>query len=685
MRKSGGLTLIELAIVLVVIGILLGLGAGLISVLIKRLKYNESKEIVDAGVHAIIGYSVSTGRLPSSANLTSVLRTTKDSYGKDLAYVYDDSLANTTLTSLCGLTSTKLTVRVCDDPSCTSSTDISNVAFILISGNGNYNNQTHGTLNVTNPTTVTIYPFGTQVDNFQVPGDDDPDRVEGYDDIVKWVALHEIQSAQGCETLTIISPNTLPPAVEDSAYAYQLKAKGGKPPYTWSGTAGGGLSVGSDGLISGTVNLEPGNTGTLSSCTGTITVNATVQDSEGQTRSGTFTIPVRARDVEIITNNLPDAYEGTSYSANLTSIGGSGSYTYSLVSGNLPPGLSLSASGQITGTPPTDSGCSEDVYSFSVKVDSCTSYTKGFSITLRDPDCGGGGGGGGGGSCTPLFISPSSGTTFNANVGSYFSQTILVAGGQAPISNTQCDPTTSCNGLTISCGATSAVISGTPTSPGVCSFTVSYQDSCSPPQTITASYSVVISCPTLTGFADTISGAQICYPYYATISALGGSPPFTWLMTSGSLPLGVNFCTGNTSQTCTISGNAVSDYPGNYNFVVQVQDACTQTYSQPFSISVSYPPGNEGSEMQSCVGLGGIDIDESGGADLSYKVNNTGTCDEITGSTRFNLGNKYYVYSDDNCTNLLCILDFCQLWAVEWSNGVSNCRVRINSSCQLSD
>ena len=58
MRKSGGLTLIELAIVLVVIGILLGLGAGLISVLIKRLLYNESQEIVDAGVHALIGYAV---------------------------------------------------------------------------------------------------------------------------------------------------------------------------------------------------------------------------------------------------------------------------------------------------------------------------------------------------------------------------------------------------------------------------------------------------------------------------------------------------------------------------------------------------------------------------------------------------------------------------------------------------
>ena len=676
MRKSGGLTLIELAIVLVVIGILLGLGAGLISVLIKRLKYNESKEIVDAGVHAIIGYAVSTGGLPTSANLTSVLRTTKDSYGKDLAYVYDDSLAN--VTSLCGLTSTNLTVRVCDDPSCTSSTDISNVAFILISGDGNYNNQTHGTLNVTSPTTVTVYPFGTQVDNFQVPSDNDPDRVEEYDDIVKWVALHEIQSAQGCETLTIISPNTLPQAVEDSAYAYQLKAKGGRSPYTWSGTAGSGLSVGADGLISGTVNLEPGNTGTLTSCTGTISVSATVQDSEGQTRTGNFTIPVRARDVEIITNNLPDAYEGTSYSASLTSIGGSGSYSYSIVSGSLPPGLSLSASGQITGTPPTDSGCSEDVYSFSVKVDSCTSYTRGFSITLRDPDCGGGGGGGG--SCTPMTITPASGTTFNANVGSYFSQTILVAGGQAPVSNIQCDPGTPCNGLSLSCASTSAVISGTPTAPGTCSFTVSYQDSCSPPQTITASYSVVIGCPALTGFADTLSNGQVCDPYSGTITALGGASPYTWTLTSGSLPYGVNFCTANTTQTCAISGADVIDYPGTYSFNVQVQDVCGQIYSQVFQINIT-----QGTVDPNCIN-NGIDVDEAVSGSLYYTDDQGTTCTRIRNSTRFYLGRTYTIFRDNNCTQQLCTLNFCQLWDVEWQNNFSNCRVTIDDlNCTLVD
>ncbi len=695
MRKERGLTLVELAIVLIVLGILLGIGAGIIGTLIKRVKFNESREIVSAAVEGIVGFATSSGRLPTDAELSSAVRTLKDSYGKDLAYVYDQDLTASSPYGLCGLTSTNITVRICQDSGCSTVTQtINNVAFIVISGNGNYNNQTSGTQGVNSPTTIDVFEYGVNVDNYA----GDLNRVEPYDDIVKWVTLHEIQTAQGCEALTITSPSTLPSAVEDEPYSYQLQAKGGRPPYTWSLDSSNpdfstiGLSLSPDGTISGTINFSNATPsvdddsipGAVVGCSGQIEFTVTVTDNAGQSVSQNFTIPVNAKPVEIITNTLPDAYEGTPYTADIEAIGGSGTYNFQVVSGSLPPGLSLNNStGEITGTPPTDTGCSEGVYNFGIQASSCTTATKGFSITLRDPDCGGGGGGGG--ACTPMSITPSSGSTFNAYVGIYFTQTILVAGGQPPISNTQCDPNSSCNGLSISCGSTSAVISGTPTAPGTCSFTVSFQDSCSPPQSITANYTVIIGCPTLTGFADTLSNGQVCYPYSGTITALGGSPPYTWALTSGSLPFGVDFCTGNTTQTCTISGSDIIDYPGTYNFNVQVQDACGQIYSQPFSITVSYPPGSEGNEMQDCVNDGGIDIDELPGVTLFYKVNNTGSCLPITGSTRFTLGNEYYIYSDNSCISFLCTLNFCQLWDIEWQNSFSNCRVRIDSNCVLYD
>jgi len=75
MRRERGLTLIELAIVLIVLGILLGIGAGIIGVLIKRVKYNESKEIVSAAVEGIIGYVISTGELPG--NESEILKTVR--------------------------------------------------------------------------------------------------------------------------------------------------------------------------------------------------------------------------------------------------------------------------------------------------------------------------------------------------------------------------------------------------------------------------------------------------------------------------------------------------------------------------------------------------------------------------------------------------------------------------------
>lgn len=60
--------------------------------------------------------------------------------------------------------------------------------------------------------------------------------------------------------------------------------------------------------------------------------------------------------VEIETEDpLPDAQEGSPYSLTLTATGGSGTFTWSLVDGALPGGLTLSSNGVISGTP-TDDG-----------------------------------------------------------------------------------------------------------------------------------------------------------------------------------------------------------------------------------------------------------------------------------------------------------------------------------------
>ena len=192
MRKERGLTLIELAIVLIVLGILLGIGAGIIGVLIKRVKYNESKEIVNAAVEGIIGYVISTGKLPTDTELSNTVRTTLDAQGKPIAYVYDSDLATS---NICTATSTKITIEICSDINCSPPIQtINNVAFVIISGNGNYNNQTAGTQGVSSATTIRVYQYGVSVDNYT----GDIDREEPYDDIVKWVSLNELKPKVGC-------------------------------------------------------------------------------------------------------------------------------------------------------------------------------------------------------------------------------------------------------------------------------------------------------------------------------------------------------------------------------------------------------------------------------------------------------------------------------------------------------
>src|SRR5262245_42370068 len=62
--------------------------------------------------------------------------------------------------------------------------------------------------------------------------------------------------------------------------------------------------------------------------------------------------------LQIVTSSLPDATFGVMYSAPLTASGGTPGYTWSIVSGTLPPGLTLNVTvnGTAIGGIPTGTG-----------------------------------------------------------------------------------------------------------------------------------------------------------------------------------------------------------------------------------------------------------------------------------------------------------------------------------------
>jgi hypothetical protein len=141
--------------------------------------------------------------------------------------------------------------------------------------------------------------------------------------------------------LTITTVTLLNGAV-GAGYSQFLGVTGGASPYTWAVTAGAvppGLSLGSDGHISGTPLLA-----------GVFTFTATVTDHLSVQASAALSISVVSGALEIVTTSLPPGTLGQSYSAQFTAVGGGGVYTWVVISGTLPPGLTLSSDGVVSGT-----------------------------------------------------------------------------------------------------------------------------------------------------------------------------------------------------------------------------------------------------------------------------------------------------------------------------------------------
>jgi Putative Ig domain/Right handed beta helix region len=79
----------------------------------------------------------------------------------------------------------------------------------------------------------------------------------------------------------------------------------------------------------------------------------------------------------ITTTTLPDGFATVPYSARLTATGGTAPYTWSRVSGSIPPGLTLAANGVIKGTPTT-----QGVYDLTVKVTDAAGHSATQPLTI---------------------------------------------------------------------------------------------------------------------------------------------------------------------------------------------------------------------------------------------------------------------------------------------------------------
>ena len=231
--NSSGFTLVELAIVLVIVGLLIGVGSGMMGVLSTAIKVRQTKDSLDDNMQAVASWASANNRLPKLSEFNSgtpVAKTQMDSWAHPFVFLYYSSLAPNTATkdTICGRRSTPLTVT-----SSNPTTTISNVAYAILSGGDSGASTLNSTLNgsllgVAFNAAIPRLPSSNISVGGIATGTITIDPVNN--DIVRWVTLDELRSKVGCQGAPLkIVNNELPFGAAPNSYSATISADGGVP------------------------------------------------------------------------------------------------------------------------------------------------------------------------------------------------------------------------------------------------------------------------------------------------------------------------------------------------------------------------------------------------------------------------------------------------------------------------
>ncbi len=224
-----GFTLVELAVSMVVIGILLGLGMSMVGPLMTTIKVRESKENLGAAVESINSWASGNNRLPDSTLLPTVVRSSQDAWGRDFIYVYVENLAPGTATkdTICGRRSTLL--KLVDTN--ISATAIDNVAFLVFSKGDDDDSKTFFTSGTLTPVSGPLNVGDKIKKNAYLPLTATGTTTITTDsslDLVRWVTIDELRTKIGCQGAQLkILNNELPPGNVGNPYSVNIYADGG--------------------------------------------------------------------------------------------------------------------------------------------------------------------------------------------------------------------------------------------------------------------------------------------------------------------------------------------------------------------------------------------------------------------------------------------------------------------------
>jgi hypothetical protein len=360
----------------------------------------------------------------------------------------------------------------------------------------------------------------------------------------------------GAPTLTLTPAAGALNAAYGAAYSQAFTAGGSPGPYTYAltGALPAGLSF-SGGTLSGTPTAP-----------GSFPVTVTATDS-GLTGTGApfsiaqnYTIEVGAPTVVVAPATLPGGTAGQAYSQTVSASGGVAPYSFSVSAGSLPTGLNLSSGGVLSGTP-TASGS----FSFTVTASDANTQTGSLAYTVVI-------------GVPTLSLLPA--TLPNGAGASPYTATFTASGGIAPYTYAISAGALPA-GLTLS---SAGVLSGTPAASGSFSFSVQATDSTGgTAATVSNAYTLQIATPTINITTALPPSLVLGGSYSQQLSASGGSAPYTYAVTAGSLPPGLSL-----SPSGLLSGVPTSS--AIFTFTVTVTEASGFTGTRVYTLGAMPTP-----------------------------------------------------------------------------------------------
>jgi autotransporter-associated beta strand protein len=230
---------------------------------------------------------------------------------------------------------------------------------------------------------------------------------------------------------------------------------------------------------------------------------------------------------------------------------------FAVTSGTLPPGLTLSPGGLLSGTA-TNSFTTRTITVTASNGVTPVSPNAAQTFTLS--------------AAVPLSVATASlpgGTT-----GAAYSTSLAAAGGQGPY------------GWTITAGSLPSgltlagdTVAGTPLAAGASNFTVTVTDNLG--ATATRNLSIAVANPaSLSVVTPSLPAGVVGAAYTQTLAAVSGTAPYAWAVTSGSLPAGLTLSSGG-----VLSGTPTSG--GSSTFTARVTDAASGAATRTFTVVIS--------------------------------------------------------------------------------------------------